>query len=96
MNRINAFNEWLALQITNVVSTMWCAYAFGILALISLPAAIHGGIPTLIAWTAQTFLQLVLLSIIMVGQKVMTDHHEAHSDKLDAIQDSLDTLHRKI
>jgi hypothetical protein len=49
---------------------MWCAYAFTIIALISLPDAIKGGRSTLIAWIAQTFLQLVLLSIIMIGQKV--------------------------
>jgi len=64
------FNGWLAVTITNIVGTMWCAYAFGCLALFSLPAAIRGGTPTLVAWIAQTFLQLVLLSIIMVGQKV--------------------------
>ena len=50
---------------------MWCAYAFAGLALISLPAAVRGGTATLVAWMAQTFLQLVLLSIIMVGQKVV-------------------------
>jgi hypothetical protein len=49
---------------------MWCAYAFAILAFISLPAAIRGGTATLISWIAQTFLQLVLLSIIMVGQNI--------------------------
>jgi hypothetical protein len=49
---------------------MWCAYAFAGLALISLPAAIRGGTATLISWIAQTFLQLVLLSIIMVGQNI--------------------------
>ena len=64
------FNGWLAVTITNSVGTMWCAYAFTILALISLPEAVHGGTATLISWIAQTFLQLVLLSIIMVGQKV--------------------------
>ena len=64
------FNGWLAVTITNIVGTMWCAYAFGCLALVSLPAAIRGGTATLVAWVAQTFLQLVLLSIIMVGQKV--------------------------
>ncbi len=64
------FNGWLAVKITNGVATMWCAYAFTILALISLPEAISGGTAPLIAWIAQTFLQLVLLSIIMVGQKV--------------------------
>jgi len=49
---------------------MWCAYLFALLALISLPAAITGGTATLVSWLAQTFLQLVLLSVIMVGQKV--------------------------
>jgi hypothetical protein len=68
--RESRFNDWLAVKITNVVGTMWCAYAFGCLALISLPEAIRGGTATLIAWIAQTFLQLVLLSIIMVGQNV--------------------------
>src|SRR5689334_4103799 len=68
--RENRFNEWLAIRTTKIVGTMWCAYAFGALALVSLPAAIRGGTATLIAWIAQTFLQLVLLSIIMVGQKV--------------------------
>ena len=71
------FNGWLALKITNSVGTMWCAYAFAILALISLPDAIKAGTAALIAWIAQTFLQLVLLSIIMVGQKVAA----AASDK---------------
>jgi hypothetical protein len=71
------FNGWLAVNITNTVATMWCAYAFAILALISLPEAIKSGVAALIAWIAQTFLQLVLLSIIMVGQKVSA----AASDK---------------
>jgi hypothetical protein len=64
------FNGWLAVNITNTVATMWCAYAFAVLAMISLPDAIKTGTAALIAWIAQTFLQLVLLSIIMVGQKV--------------------------
>ena len=68
--RENRFNTWLAIHITKVVGTMWCAYAFAVLALISLPAAIRGGTATLISWIAQTFLQLVLLSIIMVGQNI--------------------------
>ena len=48
---------------------MWCAYIFAAIALISLPAAIRSGDRiVIVAWVAQTFLQLVLLSIIMVGQ----------------------------
>jgi hypothetical protein len=71
-----SLNGKIAIAITNMVGTMWCAYAFAILALISLPEAVHK-VDTLIAWIAQTFLQLVLLSVIMVGQKVSA----AASDK---------------
>lgn len=71
MNRINDFNRRVAEKITSFVSTMWCAYIFAALALISLPAAIKtGDVVIIVAWIAQTFLQLVLLSIIMVGQQV--------------------------
>lgn len=37
------FNGRLAVLITNAVSTMWCAYLFALIALISLPSAIAGG-----------------------------------------------------
>jgi hypothetical protein len=70
-------NGKIAVIITNAVGTMWCAYVFAAIALISLPSSISGGVSTLIAWIAQTFLQLVLLSVIMVGQKVAA----AASDK---------------
>ena len=70
-------NGRIAMLITNAVGTMWCAYVFAGIALISLPSAIQAGTAALIAWIAQTFLQLVLLSVIMVGQKVAA----AASDK---------------
>ena len=74
MDRINAFNRRIAEKITAAVSTMWCAYIFAAIALISLPAALRTGDPLIIvAWVAQTFLQLVLLSIIMVGQQASSD-----------------------
>ncbi len=77
-NPITRFNTWLAVKVTNGVGTMWCAYAFAALALISLPAAITSGNPVvLVSWVSQTFLQLVLLSIIIVGQNVLA----AASDK---------------
>ena len=59
---------------------MWCAIAFTVLALISFPAALNGGIPTTISWIAQTFLQLVLLSIIMVGQNLQSRHSQLRAD----------------
>lgn len=70
----------IAVKITAVVGTMWCAMAFTALALISLPAAIHGGVPTTVSWIAQTFLQLVLLSIIMVGQNLQSKHSELRAE----------------
>jgi hypothetical protein len=65
------FNQWFAVHVTNGVGTMWCAYAFALLAFVSLPAAIrsHSAV-TLVSWVSQTFLQLVLLSVIIVGQNV--------------------------
>jgi hypothetical protein len=66
------FNAWLAVKITEGVGTMWCAYAFTALAFVSLPSAIRSGnAVTLVSWISQTFLQLVLLSIIIVGQNVL-------------------------
>lgn len=69
MKRINAALEAAGGKITRFVGTMWCAIAFAILALVSLPGALAtGNLVTIISWIAQTFLQLVLLSVIMVGQ----------------------------
>jgi uncharacterized membrane protein len=70
----------VAIFITKIVGTMWCAIAFTILALISFPEALHGGTSTTISWIAQTFLQLVLLSIIMVGQNLQSRHSELRAD----------------
>ena len=77
-NPITRFNTWLAVRVTRAVGTVWCAYAFAALALVSLPAAIASHNPViLVSWVSQTFLQLVLLSIIIVGQNVQA----AASDK---------------
>ncbi len=85
-DQVKNLNNRIAVGITNVVGTMWCAYAFAIIALISLPDAFRGGTSALIAWIAQTFLQLVLLSIIMVGQKVASQKSDRQLEQtyLDA------------
>jgi hypothetical protein len=67
---INRFNTKVAIIVTTVVGSMWCAYAFALFDLISLPSAIRSGPSAIVTWVAQTFLQLVLLSVIMVGQNV--------------------------
>ena len=64
-------NERLGLGVTKRVGTMWAAYAFFGLTLVSLPAAIgSGNVIVIVSWVAQTFLQLVLLPIIIVGQNI--------------------------
>lgn len=94
------FNGWLAVKITNIVGSMICAYLFTALALISLPDAIHGGTATLVSWIAQTFLQLVLLSIIMVGQKVSSKASDKQAlqtyQDAEALLQIQDEIHRLI
>jgi uncharacterized membrane protein len=64
-------NERIGLGVTRRVGTMWAAYAFFGLTLVSLPAALSSGnVIVIVSWVAQTFLQLVLLPIIIVGQNI--------------------------
>ena len=99
---IKRFNTGFALIITKGVGTMWTAYLFTLLALFSLPAVLTGVDPSLassfpswllktslialVAWIAQTFLQLVLLPIIMVGQNTIQAQNDA---KAEADHDNL-------
>ena len=78
---IGRVNQWLAVTITNAVGTMWCAYLFAALTLVSLPAAIRSHDPViLVSWLSQTFLQLVLFSIIIVGQNVQAAAGQARAE----------------
>ena len=75
------FNGRVALVLTGVVGTMWCAYAFAILALVALPDAIKsGGLLPMIQWVSQTFIQLVMLSVIMVGQNILGKASDRRSE----------------
>lgn len=70
---------------------MNCAYLFAAIALVGLPGAIQNGVVSIVQWIAQTFLQLVLLSVIIVGQNVQA----AAADKraIDTYQDAESILH---
>jgi hypothetical protein len=82
VREVEGINAKIALVITRSVGTMACAYLFAAIALISLPAAIASGqVIVIVAWVAQTFLQLVLLSIIMVGQSVQSAASDARAAK---------------
>ncbi len=71
------FNEWLALKITSAVSTMYCAYLFAILAVFGFPYGALGLAPY-VQWLSQTFIQLTMLSVIMVGQELLNKQQKEH------------------
>lgn len=81
-------NEWLAVRITRVVGTMWCAYVFVGLAILGFPYG-STDLPSYVQWLSQTFIQLVMLSVIMVGQDLIAGRQNEHSDKLDAVHEHL-------
>jgi hypothetical protein len=85
------FNGRVALILTTTVGTMWCAYAFSVLALIALPQALQGGLLPIIQWVSQTFIQLVMLSVIMVGQNILSRASDKRAD--ETYEDAEATLH---
>src|SRR5437879_7368455 len=91
---VGRFNSRLAVLITRGVGTMWAAYVFVLIAFVSLPQALAaflaGDRVTGITWLSQSFLQLVLLPILMVGQRVIAAAQdlraEADHETLTALQ----------
>lgn len=86
------FNTWLALILTNGVATMACAYAFAFLAILGFPG-LHATPQQYVQWLSQTFIQLTMLSILAVGQRLMSikqdAHHAEHMEHLHAIHKHL-------
>ena len=78
--RVRGFNDRVASFVTQAVGSMFCAYAFCLLALIGLPSALTSGPLAIVQWVSQTFLQLVLLSIILVGQRVLSAAGEERAE----------------
>lgn len=69
-NPIRRFNARVGLRVTLGIGTMWAAYIFTIIAFFALPSALHQGTYYVIVWLSSSFLQLVLLPIIIVGQNI--------------------------
>jgi hypothetical protein len=92
---IGRLNARFGVFITVAVGTMWCAYIFTLLAMVSLPAALksHDQI-IIVAWIAQTFLQLVLLPIIIVGQNVQAAASDQRAE--DTYKDAEAVLHEAL
>jgi hypothetical protein len=81
MAQVEGFNAKLAVLVTRGVGTMACAYLFAVLAISGFPAAMRKGGIGFSNWLAEEFLQLVLLSIIMVGQIVLAKASDARAEK---------------
>jgi hypothetical protein len=94
--RVGRFNSRLAVGITRAVGTMWAAYLFVLISLVSFPQALqaflHGDTVTGITWLSQSFLQLVLLPIIIVGQNVISASQDARAEADHATLTALHTI----
>ena len=89
-NPVVRLNARFGLRITVIVGTMWCAYVFAAIALISLPSNVHST-QNLILWISSSFLQLVLLPIIIVGQNIQAESADKRSE--DTYKDAEIVLH---
>lgn len=69
-------SAWLAIKITTAVGSMTCAYVFLGIAIWGLPAALSPGGIGLLYWISGDLLQLVLLSVILVGQNTQATQAE--------------------
>ena len=76
-------NGRIGLVITTLVGTMWAAYIFCVIALIGAYAIIGNNMTLnlVIILISQTFLQLVLLPIIIVGQNIQGKAADKRSEQ---------------
>src|SRR5262245_38432557 len=80
-NPLVRFNARFGLWITVIVATMWTAYLFTALALFALPDAVKQGTYYIVVWLSSSFLQLVLLPIIIVGQNIQAKAADKRSEE---------------
>ncbi len=80
-NWLVRWNAKVGLRITLIVGTMWTAYLFTALAMVALPDAIRQGPYYIVVWLSSSFLQLVLLPIIIVGQTIQAKAADTRADE---------------
>jgi hypothetical protein len=107
-SRYQRLNKAVAISLTKYVGTMTCFWVFCLLALFSLPAVLSGfhvfhsffpaviiktSIIALVAWVAQTFIQLVLLPALMVGQNLQNEAADARASKtFEDVEDARNSI----
>jgi hypothetical protein len=111
-SRYQRINKAVAIALTKYVGTMSCFWVFCVLALFSLPAVLSGfhvfhnafpaviiktSIIALVAWVAQTFIQLVLLPALMVGQNLQNEAADVRATKtFEDVEDARDSIKKAL
>lgn len=103
MRRINAALTRFGVLVTAGVGSMWCALLFVGIAILATPG-VFPPITAIAVWVAQVLLQLVLLSVIMVGQNVqaarteqiINDTHDEVTEALTDIRELVAATHREV
>ena len=79
-------NSRVALRLTALVGTMQAAYLFAGLALVALPSVLgYTWFPSrtllIVAWISQTFIQLVMLAVLQLGQNLQAKGSDARAEQ---------------
>ena len=77
------FNDKLATVISAHVGSMYCAYLFAIIGIMGVTGALTGNtkLVLIVGAVSGYFLQLVLLPVIMVADKLSSEGVKKHVDK---------------
>ena len=94
MSRASRALDAVGAKITAAVGTMYCALLFAGIAIVGTPGLFPPTVSSVAQWLAQSFLSLVLLSVIMVGQRIdgsraevlIQETHDAVIEELAAIK----------
>jgi hypothetical protein len=104
------FNKRLALMITQNVGTMTCFWLFCVISLSSLLAVMYAahiigtvgfltasGFILVVSWISQSFIQLVLLPALMVGQNLQNEAADARAAKtFEDVEDARQCIKRAL
>jgi cytochrome c biogenesis factor len=84
-------NQKIAIVLTKIVGTMACAYVFTLLAIVGFPNLLGPNAAQYVQWISQTFIQLTMLSVIMVGQGLLGRKQELQAE--ESFQTTMKTYH---
>jgi hypothetical protein len=87
LEKVKKFAEYVAVQIVDGVGTISCTLLFFVWSLIPL---FWKSATDVVAYVSSDILQLVLLPLIMVGEKLGRKKSSANHDKLHQRQDKID------